>query len=72
MKLLIEVLLAFHFVPHLLQKNLRKFFQHSHKSLIIHLQGIKYRFQKHGFLSNALSFLMPLKIPNKFTQFQRK
>ena len=52
MKLLIEVLLAFHFLPH--------------------LQGIKYLFQKHGFLSNALSFSQLVKIPNKFTQFERR
>ena len=72
MKLLIEVLLAFHFLPHLLRKNLRKNFQHSHKSSIIHLQDIKYLFQKHGFLSNALSFSQPVEIPKKFTQFERK
>ena len=42
MKSLIEVLLDFHFLPILLGKNLNKIFQHSHKSSIIHLQGMDF------------------------------
>ena len=54
------------------RKNWSKNFQHGYKSKIIHLQRMKWLSQKHGFLSNALSFLMPLKIPSKFTEYKRK
>ena len=40
-------------------------------SFTIGLQGIKQLFQRLGFLLNALSFLQLLKIPNKFTQFEK-